>query len=94
MDSGKSRSKRAKSKAPKPEKATGHDKSAGRAARVSEVPAVNPEERHQMIAVAAYYRAEQRGFANGDPMQDWLEAEAEVALRLQEVGGGKPVADE
>jgi hypothetical protein len=31
-----------------------------------------------MIAEAAYYKAEQRGFAGGDPLQDWLDAEAEI----------------
>lgn len=35
-------------------------------------------DRQQMIAIAAYYRAEKRGFSNGDEMQDWLEAEAEL----------------
>jgi hypothetical protein len=44
--------------------------------------ALSPEERHQMIAEAAYYRAQQRGFLGGDPLQDWIEAEAEVATRL------------
>lgn len=41
-------------------------------------PDINPEERYRMIAVAAYYRAEKRGFIGGDPSQDWVEAEAEV----------------
>ena len=36
----------------------------------------------RMIAEAAYYRAQQRGFCGGDPVQDWLEAEAEVSVRL------------
>jgi Protein of unknown function (DUF2934) len=41
------------------------------------------EERHRMICDAAYFRAERRGFANGDPQQDWLEAEQEIEdLRL------------
>ncbi|MBL8529882.1 MAG: DUF2934 domain-containing protein [Burkholderiales bacterium] len=33
-----------------------------------------------MIAQAAYYRAERRGFAGdeGERQQDWLEAEAEI----------------
>jgi hypothetical protein len=35
--------------------------------------------RHQMISVAAYFRAQQRGFAAGDPLQDWVQAEAEIA---------------
>nr|WP_305775476.1 DUF2934 domain-containing protein [Ferrovum sp.] len=36
-----------------------------------------------MIAVAAYYRAERRGFNGGDTLADWLEAEAEVDALLQ-----------
>lgn len=39
--------------------------------------------REQMIAEAAYYRAEQRGFAGGDTLRDWYEAEAEVDARLR-----------
>jgi len=35
-------------------------------------------ERREMISVAAYYRAERRGFAPGGAEQDWLEAEAEI----------------
>jgi hypothetical protein len=31
-----------------------------------------------MIAQLAYFRAEQRGFAPGGELQDWLDAEAEV----------------
>lgn len=34
-----------------------------------------PVGRSQMIAEAAYYLAEQRGFSGGDPVQDWLDAE-------------------
>lgn len=36
------------------------------------------EDRLQMIATAAYYRAELRGFNGGDPVADWLAAEAEI----------------
>lgn len=36
------------------------------------------EKRNQMIAEAAYYRAERRGFQGGDPAADWFEAEAEI----------------
>jgi hypothetical protein len=35
-----------------------------------------------MIANAAYFRAERRGFKDGDPVVDWLEAEAEVDSQL------------
>lgn len=38
----------------------------------------NGEDRQKMIAIAAYHRAEQRGFSGGDAMQDWLEAESEI----------------
>lgn len=34
-----------------------------------------PGDRTQMIAEAAYYLAEKRGFSGGDPMLDWLNAE-------------------
>ena len=36
------------------------------------------EDRHGMIAKAAYVRAEQRRFKGDSEMQDWLEAEAEI----------------
>ena len=36
------------------------------------------EERTRLIAEAAYYRALQRGFQGGDPVNDWLEAEREL----------------
>jgi hypothetical protein len=38
---------------------------------------------HSLIAEAAYYRAEKRGFAPGYDMDDWLDAEAEVVERLR-----------
>ena len=38
--------------------------------------------REQMIAEAAYYRAEQRGFVPGNEMSDWLQAEAEILKSL------------
>jgi len=37
-----------------------------------------PANRDEMIAVAAYFRAERRGFAPGDSKADWLAAEAEI----------------
>jgi len=36
------------------------------------------EDRQQMIATAAYYLAEKRGFNGGDEIQNWLEAESEL----------------
>lgn len=39
---------------------------------------LNAPERQQTIAERAYYRAEQRGFAPGRELEDWLAAEDEV----------------
>lgn len=39
---------------------------------------VDAEIRSRMVAEAAYYRAEARGFATGYELEDWLEAEAEI----------------
>lgn len=38
--------------------------------------------RQQMIAEAAYYLAEKRGFAEGGDVRDWLEAERAVETVL------------
>jgi Protein of unknown function (DUF2934) len=38
--------------------------------------------RHQRIAEKAYLRAERRGFADGDPVADWIAAEREVDAEL------------
>jgi hypothetical protein len=35
-------------------------------------------ERDRMISEAAYLRAERRGFAPGNEMEDWLQAESEI----------------
>jgi hypothetical protein len=43
---------------------------------------VTAEERHEMICVAAYYRAERRAFAPGGERRDWLEAEREIDRML------------
>lgn len=39
---------------------------------------VSLEERHALICKAAYLRAEQRGFAPGSELEDWIAAEAEI----------------
>ena len=43
---------------------------------------VDPEQRAALIAEAAYFRAEKRGFAPGHDTEDWLAAENEVDARL------------
>ena len=45
---------------------------------------ITPEQRYQMIAEVAYYRAERRGFIIGDTAQDWLDAEVEIDRILQQ----------
>ena len=41
---------------------------------------VDARTRQAMIAEAAYYRAEKRGFAPGHDLDDWLEAEALIEV--------------
>jgi hypothetical protein len=43
---------------------------------------LSAEEREQMIAQAAYYRAQKRNFEPGRELEDWLEAEAELNAQL------------
>ena len=57
---------------------------AGSAPRPS---AVTDELRRAMIAEAAYFHAERRGFAPGGEVQDWLSAEEEVDALLKAAGG-------
>jgi hypothetical protein len=37
-----------------------------------------PDARHEMIARAAYYRSQRRGFAPGHELDDWLAAERDI----------------
>jgi phage terminase Nu1 subunit (DNA packaging protein) len=41
------------------------------------------EQRQRMIQTAAYYRAEKRGFSDGDPVKDWIEAERQIDAAFQ-----------
>ena len=41
-----------------------------------------PKVLENMVAEAAYYRADQRGFAAGNELYDWLEAEKEILARF------------
>ncbi len=47
------------------------------------VPPISAAQRERMIAEAAYFRAEHRGFQPGDPVADWIEAEAEIDRLLE-----------
>ena len=50
--------------------------------RGSSEEAIAAEVRECMIATAAYYRAERRGFAPGQELADWIEAEMEIEQQL------------
>ena len=69
-----------KVRAPKAEKPAEQKVSAPKTnpAKTSKKPTVSPEERYKMVAEAAYYRAEQRGFATGHESEDWIASEAEI----------------
>ena len=54
--------------------------SAGRKSGVTRF--VGLEQRAALIAEAAFFRAEKRGFAPGHETEDWLAAEAEVDATL------------
>jgi hypothetical protein len=60
-----------KATAKKPPKATAGNK-------------VPQAQRAHYIEVAAFYIAERRGFTPGDPLQDWVAAEAEIDRLLAE----------
>jgi hypothetical protein len=47
-----------------------------------------PPDRLALIAVAAYYRAERRGFAPGHEQEDWLAAEREIDATLDSPADG------
>jgi len=44
---------------------------------------LSPEEVYRLIQESAYFKAKERGFAPGNEVQDWIEAEAEVRRRLE-----------
>jgi hypothetical protein len=44
----------------------------------SATPSIAPDQRRHYVEIAAFYIAERRGFAPGNPLDDWLAAEAEI----------------
>jgi hypothetical protein len=56
---------------------------------------IEPEERRAMIAEAAYYRAERRGFEPGRELEDWTLAESEIdgMLGVRSITAGAPTHD-
>lgn len=68
--------------APAAKKAAAPKAAATKAAPKVKRTAPTPEERYRMIAEAAYYIAERRGFAPGDPAKDWRDAEAQIVSQI------------
>lgn len=63
--------------------ATKSARKCGRPSRPDAAPTErSAEERWNYIAVAAYHKAEKRGFAPGAELHDWIEAEKEVDALL------------
>jgi len=50
--------------------------------RFCPAPRASAEERRQWIEMAAYFKAERRGFAPGHAAADWLEAEMEIEVQI------------
>lgn len=46
------------------------------------VKAISDEQKHQMIAEAAFYNSQKRAQLGGDPIQDWLLAERQIEQKL------------
>jgi hypothetical protein len=55
-------------------------------AKSSAKPALTPAERMKMIAEAAYYLAEKRGFTGGNELSDWVAAEKQVDTLISKRG--------
>ncbi len=53
---------------------------------VASKPALTPAERMKMIAEAAYYLAEKRGFKGGNELADWTVAEKQVDALITKRG--------
>ena len=68
----------AAAKKPAAKKATTAKATTAKAPAAKRGDGITAEQRYRMIAEAAYYIAEKRSFAPGDPAKDWAEAEAQI----------------
>jgi len=93
--------RRPRAKAAAPATAKTAPKAAGRAAKpAAPVKAAAPRkaasavpteaERDSMVRMAAYFRAQQRGFAPGNEWEDWLAAEAEISALVGAAPAARP----
>jgi hypothetical protein len=78
---------------PKPRKSRNLRSPSGAAHETSQDPRLefSNDEWHDMVATAAYFRAESRGFESGSTEEDWYEAEAQLREQLAR---GEDEADE
>jgi hypothetical protein len=66
------------SSAPAAQQAFGKSSGSAMTATASAKAKVDPAERRRLVAEAAYYLAQKRGFTPGHEMQDWTAAEKQV----------------
>ena len=66
----------------KPQTAGPAVKTAAGRRRANKAGTVSADERRRLIAEAAYFKAEARGFAAGGEVDDWIAAEAEIDALL------------
>jgi Protein of unknown function (DUF2934) len=69
-------------------KITLHKPATVRKASAAALPSLTEEQRRAMIAEAAYYMAERRGFESGHELEDWLYAESQLEAAIH--GGDAP----
>ena len=71
-------SKRSKVGQPTPKSSQVESTSSSSAETTPAAESLDDADRRKMISDAAYYRAQQRGFATGHELEDWLAAENEI----------------
>jgi hypothetical protein len=54
-------------------------------AKTAATASIDPEVRRQLVAAEAYLRAERRGFAAGQEVEDWIAAESVVDSRFNKM---------
>lgn len=69
---------KSKSESVKKSKGNGAAKQICASGKFDSSPANSNFPREQMIAEAAYFHAERRGFAPGNEVSDWIQAEADI----------------
>jgi hypothetical protein len=81
---------KARAKAPAKTSATVKATKPKPAVRTDVETSLTESDRLRMIELAAYFRAERRGFLPGFEVEDWFAAEAEIAAQIPAVPAAKP----